>query len=142
MNAAVFGSPDGGLVVGRGPFESHPAPPKKGVAFYRNDFALSCSQPWFVPSRVESLPPGDSPDFLMEEFPEIVWEDPEVDSFAEVFAEVSQAIRSGSIEKSVPVATANGKLRRGSCKGLGSACLLYTSPSPRDLSTARIPYSA
>ena len=31
MNAAVFGSPDGGLVVGRGPFESHPAPPKRGV---------------------------------------------------------------------------------------------------------------
>ena len=128
MNAAVFGSPDGGLVVGRGPFESHPAPPKRGVAFYRNDFALSCSQPWFVPSRVESLPPGDSPDFLMEEFPEIVWEEPEVDSFAEVFAEVSQAIRSGSIEKSVPVATANGKLRRGSCKGLGSALSRWSAP--------------
>ena len=27
-------------------------------------------------------------------------------------------------------------------EGLGNACLLYTSPSPRDLSTSRMPSSA
>ena len=30
----------------------------------------------------------------------------------------------------------------GSAKGVGMACLLYTSPSPRDLSTSRMPSSA
>ncbi|HBM77465.1 MAG TPA: hypothetical protein DD438_05090 [Verrucomicrobiales bacterium] len=128
MNAAVFRNPDGGLVVGSGPFERLSSPPDNGVAFYRNDFALSCSQPWFVPSNIEILEDGEVPDFLKGALPEIAWEEPEVEPFAEVFAEVSQAIRSGSIEKSVPVATAGGRLRKGSCKGLGSALARRNGP--------------
>ena len=121
MNAAVFSNPGGGLLVGTGPFERLPGPPPKGVAFYRNDFSLSCSCPWYIPARVEILDEGENPEFLKGDNPEIVWEEPEVEPFAEVFAEVSQAIRSGTIEKSVPVATATGRIRKGSCKGLGSA---------------------
>ena len=33
-------------------------------------------------------------------------------------------------------------LERGFGHTLGNACLLYTSPSPRDLSTSRMPSSA
>ncbi len=128
MNAAVFRNPGGGLLVGKGPFERLSGPPERGVAFYRNDFSLSCSRPWHVPSRVEILEEGESPEFFREEHPEIVWEEPEVEPFAEVFAEVSQAIRGGSIEKSVPVATATGRICKGSCKGLGSALARGNGP--------------
>ena len=115
-------------MVGTGPFERLPGPPPKGVAFYRNDFSLSCSCPWYIPARVEILDEGENPEFLKGDNPEIVWEEPEVEPFAEVFAEVSQAIRSGTIEKSVPVATATGRIRKGSCKGLGSALAQSNGP--------------
>ena len=118
MNLAVFGASDGGLLVGKGPFEVLAAPPEGGVAFYRNDFALSSPTPWFVPSEVEKIEKGSSLEALNNELPEIAWEEPEVEPFAGVFAEASEAIRSGSIEKSVPVVTARGSLISGSCEGL------------------------
>ena len=34
------------------------------------------------------------------------------------------------------------KTQAGLARGNGSGCLLYTSPSPRDLSTSRMPSSA
>ena len=58
MNLAVFGTSDGGLLVGKGPFESFAEPPEYGVAFYRNDFALSSPTPWLVPSEVERIERG------------------------------------------------------------------------------------
>ena len=115
-------------MVGNGPFENLSGPPSKGVAFYRNDFSLSCSRPWYVPASVDILDDGEIPEGLKGDNPEIVWEEPEVEPFAEVFAEVSQAIRSGSIEKSVPVATATGRISRGSCNGLGSALARGNGP--------------
>ncbi len=118
MNLAVFGTPDGGLLVGEGPFEALAEPPENGVAFYRNDFALSSRAPWFVPCKVEQFERGAFPDYLSSDLPEIEWEDPAVDPFAEIFAEVSASIRSGSIEKSVPVVTARGRLAKGTCEGL------------------------
>lgn len=118
MDLAVFGAPDGGLVVGEGPFEALSEPPRQGVAFYRNDFALSSGAPWLVPRVVRRLTPRQ---FLAQapgERPEICWEEPEVEPFAEVFGEVSQAIRSGSIEKSVPVMKVKGVRRSGTCRQL------------------------
>lgn len=124
MNLAVFGTPDGGLLVGNGPFEVLAEPPENGVAFYRNDFALSSPAPWFVPCSVKQIERGASLEGLSDDLPEIEWEEPGVEPFAEVFAEVSQAIRSGSIEKSVPVVTAGGRLVNGTCEGL---CQILTS---------------
>ena len=118
MNLAVFGTPEGGLLVGNGPFEVLAEPPENGVAFYRNDFALSSPAPWFVPCSVKQIERGASLEGLSDDLPEIEWEEPGVEPFAEVFAEVSQAIRSGSIEKSVPVVTAGGRLLNGTCEGL------------------------
>jgi len=60
MRRAVFGTSDGGLVVGDGPFESRSDPPEAGVAFYRNDFALSERWPWFVPARTRTVGPGEA----------------------------------------------------------------------------------
>lgn len=118
MDLAVFGVPGGGLVVGEGPFEARAEPPAEGVAFYRNDFALSSPTPWRVPAQVRELAAGEalgeaeSGDLCVD------WDEPEVDPFADVYTEVSQSIRGGSIEKSVPVVTARGRLRQGGGPGL------------------------
>lgn len=107
MDRAVFGTKEGEILVGHGPFTTFAEPPLSGVAFYRNDFALSEPEPWHVPSRIEVLK-------LTEAEPlEINWTEPEVEPFAEVFREVSEAISRGMIEKSVPVVTAQGRSKSG-----------------------------
>lgn len=125
MKLALFGTSDGRLIVGEGPFEYTEEPPADGVAFYRNDFALSDPKPWAVPAQVrESLREdltGEGIDLR------VAWTEPEVDPFAEVFGEVSQGIRAGAIEKSVPVATAHGILRSGAPSSLLGA--LSESPA-------------
>lgn len=115
MDLAVFGSSGGGLIVGEGPFEARSTPPREGVAFYHNDFALSSSEPWRIPAVVRELAPGEpvARAGVARSAPGTAWEEPLVDPFAEVFGEVSQAIRGGSIEKSVPVVTARGCLKKG-----------------------------
>jgi menaquinone-specific isochorismate synthase len=113
MELAVFGAPGGGLVVGEGPFEARSTPPSEGVAFYRNDFALSSSEPWRIPAVVRELAPGEELPQATKGVLAVAWEEPGVDPFAEVYGEVSQAIRSGSIEKSVPVIAARGRLKAG-----------------------------
>ena len=60
MDLAVFGVPGGGLVVGEGPFERATEPPAHGVAFYRNDFALSASEAWLIPAQVREIPRGET----------------------------------------------------------------------------------
>jgi menaquinone-specific isochorismate synthase len=107
MERAVFGTRNGEVLVGYGPFTAFSEPPQEGVAFYRNDFALSDAKPWLVPDRLE----------LLEKRPavgeiQIEWGELNPSGFAEVFREVSEAINQGVIEKSVPVVTAKGK---GSC---------------------------
>lgn len=115
MNLAVFGNSDGGLVCCEGPFEVADKPPASGAAIYQNDFALSSATPWKVPARVHDLPRGEAIPLpgIGKGQPAVEWDEPEVEPFAEVFGDVSQAIRAGTIEKSVPVATAKGRLKRG-----------------------------
>ena len=61
---------------------------------------------------------------------------------------VDAHIEEASIEKGVVILlTGNGKGKSSSAFGMvlramGYGCLLYTSPSPRDLSTYRMPSSA
>lgn len=118
MELAVFGCHGGRVIVGEGPFEAKSEPPPAGIAFYRNDFALSIGEPWMVPAKArevagirEILPDAEEP-------LEASWEEPEVEPFASVFSEVSAAIRSGVIEKSVPVVTAEGRVGRGTPRSL------------------------
>ncbi len=107
MERAVFGTRSGEVIVGHGPFAEFAEPPSAGVAFYRNDFALSEKKPWRVPDRVEVLKSSPA-----STSPEIDWAEPDPAAFAEVFREVTDAISRGVIEKSVPVVTAKG---RGTC---------------------------
>lgn len=104
MERAVFGTRQGDIVVGHGPFTALAEPPSTGVAFYKNDFSLSEELPWLIPSRVDILPklPGGGGG-------QMEWVEPDPAGFTEVFREVSEAISQGVIEKSVPVVTMKGK---------------------------------
>ena len=107
MDRAVFGTKEGDIYVGHGPFTTSSEPPLSGVAFYKNDFALNEPEPWLVPARVEVLEQSDAAAL------EVDWTEPESAPFAEVFREVVEAISRGVIEKSVPVVTAKGQAKSG-----------------------------
>lgn len=107
MERAVFGTRTGEVIVGHGPFTALAECPRVGVAFYKNDFALSAERPWLIPSRVEVLEKAPVAGEI-----DLEWEEPDPAGFAGVFREVMEAIGQGVIEKSVPVVTAKG---RGTC---------------------------
>lgn len=113
--------PDGRAVVGRGPFAARPTPPAKGVAFHVNDFSLGEPLPWRQPSSWQETTAGNLP-ALLEEFapPEWSWREPEAAGFAAVFHEVSEAIRRGAFEKTVPVAVEEGNLVQGDARGMAA----------------------
>ena len=105
---------DGRLILGEGPFSEVEECPHFETAFYVNDFALSDAKPWKIPSKVHEVGLLE----VTEEELEIDWEEMTPKGFAEVFAEINQAIAGGEIEKSVPVATEKGVLKKGSVKSL------------------------
>ena len=62
---------------------------------------------------------------------------------------LNQALRAEATDRSVRAIVLTGSGERAFCAGADvkgiaqrDACLLYTSPSPRDLSTSRMPSSA
>jgi len=74
-----------------------------------NDFSLSDELPWKVPSEVVEVDLGS----LISRDVKVKWEEMLPEGFAGVFGEIGDAIRSGVIEKSVPVATEKGRLIQG-----------------------------
>lgn len=107
MDWACFATADGKLVLGHGPFEPLSDCPAEGTAFYRNDFALQAEKPWHRPQRFEIVENLEGL-FSASSDEEVEWQEPEAGLFADVFREVMERIRSGSLEKSVPVVTESG----------------------------------
>lgn len=114
----IFGLPDGKRMIGYGPFEELTHRPADGVAFYVNDFGLQFARPWRVPSRWEILEAEVIPQASL---PEIVWTAPDAGSFAQVFQDISQAIRKGIFEKTVPVSVEQGTITEGDARALATA---------------------
>lgn len=101
---------DGRVTLGHGPFENRASAPEDGVAFYVQDFALSDSLPWKIPSRTEHLSVGDFVDrFPPAEGPGCAWDTLDAAPFSSVFQEVMTAIHEGIFEKTVPVVTETGR---------------------------------
>lgn len=124
-----MGWSDGRVLVGHGPFETRTAPPEKGVAFYRNDFGLSASDPWWVPERWEWCPTGEVADLLPRaDLPEVDWTVPEASEFAEVFEEITTSIRRGMFEKTVPVVVEKGRVTAG--RAIGLLARASVAPAP------------
>ena len=112
---------DGSVVIGHGPFVSSARPPETGVAFYRNDFGLSDAEPWKIPvswevsdraGAVSAL--GGRKDFSC------AWRELDAGPFAAVFMEVSEAIRRGVFEKTVPVVTETGRVHGAGGRALAA----------------------
>ena len=66
------------------------------------------------------------------------------DTFQRLSANVGQAVlgKQGVIRLVLTSLLAEGHVLLEDAPGTGKTCLLYTSPSPRDLSTSRMPSSA
>jgi len=107
INWACYATADGRIVIGHGPFQTSATRPSEGVAFYRNDFALSVSEPWLIPDRVEIASTLESL-FQGENDHCVDWQELEAGQFADVFRDAMERMRSGSLEKSVPVITERG----------------------------------
>jgi len=103
---------EGKTLVGYGPFRTTGAAPASGAAFYRNDFGLTSSAPWWIPDRWEILAKGEAARLLKGSgpMPDCIWEAPEASGFAAVFQEISASIRTGAFEKTVPVVVERGTL--------------------------------
>lgn len=100
---------DGSVVVGYGPFETCPAPPADGVAFFVSNFRLGEESPWRVPARHEVFSAEDFASAAVSHGGfEVSWQTPDASDFAIVFQEILQAIQAGEFEKTVPVVTENG----------------------------------
>ncbi len=122
---ALFGLPGERRLIGYGPFARSARCPEEGVAFYRNDFGLSAAEPWLIPARWEIVDAATLPEQAM---PVIDWQLPDAASFAQVFQEISLAIRRGVFEKTVPVTVEHGKLREGDLRALALAFARVPAP--------------
>ncbi|MGB1130710.1 MAG: chorismate-binding protein [Haloferula sp.] len=120
---AFLGWSDGRVLVGHGPFKGCSSAPSDGVAFYRNDFGLGDHEPWLIPSRVEWLSQGELSESFSSSAPAIEWDELEATQFAGVFQEVTDAIRRGTFEKTVPVVVEEGRMSGGSVNGLAGLAL-------------------
>lgn len=109
---AFIDLPDGRTLVGHGPFRTTGVVPSSGAAFYRNDFGLSATEPWWIPERCEIVTRGNAGPLLGSRLADLScdWEPPDASNFAAVFQEISAAIRAGSFEKTVPVVVERGRL--------------------------------
>jgi menaquinone-specific isochorismate synthase len=122
---AFFGLADGSLLVGYGPFSHVALRPENGVAFYVNDFALSHEKPWRIPHHWEILSKENIP---RPALPQIAWQAPDASGFAQVFQDISHAIRRGVFEKTVPVSVEHGKCADDDMRDLGWAFARVSSP--------------
>jgi menaquinone-specific isochorismate synthase len=125
---AFFVKPGGEGLLGLGPFSEAEQPPADGVAFFRQDFALTEERPWRVPAVVERGSAGELAALLPQlERPRWDWEPPDAAPFAEVFHDVVQAIRRGAFEKTVPVTVERGRLLDGDPAGCAA---IFLQPEP------------
>lgn len=108
------------LVIGIGPFTEAAEHPVSGVAFYVNDFYLSDPKPWKIPSSYHTFDASFVEGYAAAE---VEWEETNPKGFADVFAEINEAIQRGMIEKSVPVCAEKGRLVRGDMESVLSKLL-------------------
>jgi menaquinone-specific isochorismate synthase len=110
-------------LCGLGPFRSSESLDGESIAFYRNRFDLSDPRPWKIPAK--SFETTDLrillPDNGATPLPEIAWSGLGDSEVREVFDEILEQIKVGSLQKSVPVLTERGELQRGELAALVKA---------------------
>lgn len=122
---AYFGLPQGRRLIGYGPFTRSATRPADGVAFYLNDFGLTRETPWLIPQRWNIV---EAAEIDPPSLPDIAWTAPDAGSFAQVFQDITQAIRTGMFEKTVPVSVEHGLRQDGDLRALASAFARVAAP--------------
>lgn len=104
----------GRVFVGWGPFEQLPFRRPDRPAFFISDFFLGDPHPWRHPARWEEISVAELASRFDEPGrPEIEWEAPKVDAFANLFGSAREAMLRGDYKKIVPVIFEAGRLSRG-----------------------------
>lgn len=120
---AFFRLPGGRAWIGKGPFESLPAAPPEGGAFYVNDFDLSDPLPWKKPADLAGVTAADLARILANgslgigagtEPLVISWAKPATEWFKMAFRRIRRDILAKRLEKMVPVLTERGQVITGS----------------------------
>lgn len=128
-SVAWLSQPDGSVTIGYGPFEESPVPPEAGIAFYVQDFAMKCRQPWKIPSRHERLERSElvnGADRL--EAPAIAWKPLDAGPFSLIFQEIASSIHAGIFEKTVPVVTETGSAECDPGPAIFAAMIRQSAP--------------
>lgn len=126
---AWLAKPDGGVVIGYGPFEPVAEPPADGVAFHIQDFALTDDRPWKIPARVERMDISAMAARFQDVPPlDCQWDGLDAAPFSMVFQEIMSAIHGGTFEKTVPVVTETGTARQPPAKAILAAMTRQSSP--------------
>lgn len=127
---AMYGLDGGRCLVAHGPFTASASMPEGGTAFYCNSFGLTDPAPWRIPTSWEIIA---AQDWHAPSLPHIEWEAPDSAAFAQVFQEISHAVRRGVFEKTVPVSVQHGKITQGDARHLAYAFARVGTP--------KIPYA-
>ena len=117
--AAALGGPEGGAclrvgpgrwLLAHGPFRRAADPPPHETAFYRNDFALSQENPWFIPAaswETTAPPAADGAELA------ISWDPLSREGFAGEMETVLAGLHDGRWRKAVLAVPETGRLTRG-----------------------------
>ncbi len=119
LAASALGGADGGAclrvgpgrwIMACGPFRRAAAAPPGEIAFYRNDFALSSPEPWFLPSAAweTDAPPAAAPEPLA-----VAWDPLARDGFAAELEAVLAGLGDGRWRKAVLAVPETGRLTAG-----------------------------
>lgn len=126
---AFLGWSDGRLLLGHGPFKATACAPDHGVAFYVNDYGLSNPTPWQIPRETEWLDPSQIARRSSDGSAlSVDWQTLDATTFAAVFQEITESIRAGKFEKTVPAAVEHGHLRHGDGRQWMSRAMNCPSP--------------
>jgi isochorismate synthase EntC len=100
----------GRAFIGWGPFEQLPFRRPERPAFYVSDFFLDDPHPWRHPATWEEASFEElATRFDETPIPEIDWDPPPVDQFAELFRSAQEAMARGDFSKIVPVIFESGR---------------------------------
>ena len=110
---AVFKGREQSYVIGIGPFTELAEAPESQTAFYCNDFTLSDTKPWKVPSSLLEVDCLDEWLGSVSDL-EFEWSSLDAEEFTAIFSEIDEMIKQGVIQKSVPVATEKALVKANS----------------------------
>ncbi len=99
------------IFLGKGPFNRESTPAPTGISFYVNDFNLSETCPWYIPTSYEEIK-ADDIDQLANDvpIPKILWNDPDHTDFRECFDLISKLREDGVLQKAVPAVTSTASI--------------------------------